>query len=113
MTTDNFCSYLQNRLIQTSQTGGQHYSDTSHCRIPWLNQYALSHSGHLLQTFKLAYYAPIVNYNCKLPVTLGAVVQCHKHIFSCNLHYCTLATTATFRPFFQAKLVCYSCKLHQ
>jgi len=23
MTTDNFCFYLQNRLIQTSQTGGQ------------------------------------------------------------------------------------------
>ncbi len=29
MTTDNFCCYLQNRLIQTSQTGGQRYSDTS------------------------------------------------------------------------------------
>jgi hypothetical protein len=29
MTTDNFCFYLQNRLIQTSQTGGQQYSNTS------------------------------------------------------------------------------------
>jgi hypothetical protein len=28
MTTDHFCFYLQNRLIQTSQTGGQWYSDT-------------------------------------------------------------------------------------
>jgi hypothetical protein len=28
-TTDNFCFYLQNRLIQTSQTGGQPFS------IPW------------------------------------------------------------------------------
>jgi hypothetical protein len=28
MTTDNFCFHLQNRLIQTSQTGGQRYSDT-------------------------------------------------------------------------------------
>jgi hypothetical protein len=27
MTTDNFGFYLQNRLIQTSQTGGQRYSD--------------------------------------------------------------------------------------
>ncbi len=27
MTTDNFCFYLQNRLIQTSQTGGQQYSE--------------------------------------------------------------------------------------
>ncbi len=34
MTTDNFCFYLQNRLIQTSQTGGQWYSDTSPFSIP-------------------------------------------------------------------------------
>jgi hypothetical protein len=36
MTTDNFCFYLQNRLFQTSQTGGQRYSDTSPFSIPWL-----------------------------------------------------------------------------
>jgi hypothetical protein len=35
MTTDNLCFYLQNRLIQTSQTGGQWYSDTSFFIIPW------------------------------------------------------------------------------
>jgi len=35
MTTDNFCFYLQNRLIQTSQSGGQWYSDTSPFSIPW------------------------------------------------------------------------------
>ncbi len=29
VTTDNFCFYLQNRLLQCSQTGGQQYSDTS------------------------------------------------------------------------------------
>jgi predicted RNA polymerase sigma factor len=28
---------LQNRLIQTSQTGGQRYSDTSPFSIPWFN----------------------------------------------------------------------------
>jgi len=38
MTTDNFCFYLQNRLIQTSQTGGQRYSDTSLFSISWLYQ---------------------------------------------------------------------------
>ncbi len=68
MTTDNFCFYLQNRLIQTGQTvdllfdwfgiscmttniffckthqsktgqtGGQWYSDTSPFSIPWLNR---------------------------------------------------------------------------
>jgi len=37
MTTDNFCFYLPNRLIQTSQAGGQRYSDTSHFSIPWFN----------------------------------------------------------------------------
>jgi hypothetical protein len=35
MTTDIFRFYLQNRLIQTSQTGGQWYSDTSPYSIPW------------------------------------------------------------------------------
>ncbi len=33
MTTDNFI-YLQNRPIQTSQTGGQRYSDTYPFSIP-------------------------------------------------------------------------------
>jgi hypothetical protein len=35
MKADNFCFYLQNRLIQTSQTGGQRYSDTSPFSIPF------------------------------------------------------------------------------
>ena len=35
MTTDNFCFYFQNRLIQTSKTGGQRYSDTSPFSFPW------------------------------------------------------------------------------
>jgi hypothetical protein len=34
ITTDNFCFDLQNRLFQTSQTGGQWYSDTSPFGIP-------------------------------------------------------------------------------
>jgi len=36
MTTDNFCFYLESRLIQTCQTGGQQYSDTSPFSIPCL-----------------------------------------------------------------------------
>jgi hypothetical protein len=36
MTTDKFCFYVQNRLIQTSQTGGQRYSDTSLLVFPAL-----------------------------------------------------------------------------
>jgi len=35
MSTDNFYFYLQNRLIQTSHTGGQRYNDTSPFSIPW------------------------------------------------------------------------------
>ncbi len=42
MTTDNFYFYLQNRLIRTSQTGGQWYSDTSPFSIPWSNYYHLA-----------------------------------------------------------------------
>jgi nitric oxide synthase oxygenase domain/subunit len=34
MTTDDFCFYLQNRLIQTGQTGSQWYSDTSPFSFP-------------------------------------------------------------------------------
>jgi hypothetical protein len=34
MTTSNFCFYLQNRLIQTGETGGEWYSDTSPYNIP-------------------------------------------------------------------------------
>ncbi len=34
MTADSFCFYLQNRLVQTSQTGGQRYSITSPFSIP-------------------------------------------------------------------------------
>jgi hypothetical protein len=37
MTTDNYCFYLQNRLIQTCQTGGQWYSDTAPFSILWLS----------------------------------------------------------------------------
>ncbi len=38
MTTNNFCLYFRNRLIQTSQTGGQRYSDTSPFSVPWFMQ---------------------------------------------------------------------------
>ncbi len=37
LTTKFFCFCLQNRLIQTSQTGGQQYSDTFPFSIPFLN----------------------------------------------------------------------------
>ncbi len=50
MTTDNFCFYLQNKLIQTSQTGGQWYSDTSPFSIPWVE--------HLTYNIKFVVLSP-------------------------------------------------------
>ncbi len=51
MTTDNFCFYSQKRLIQTSQTGGQLYNDTSPFSIPclqlWMKMWASSHTSFL------------------------------------------------------------------
>jgi hypothetical protein len=44
-----FCFYLQNRLIQTSQTGGQQYSDTSLISIPWYKS---------LSAKKVSYHCP-------------------------------------------------------
>jgi hypothetical protein len=47
MTTDKFCFYLQNRLIQTGQTGGQLYSDTSPFSVPWFVHGQPFLSGHI------------------------------------------------------------------
>jgi hypothetical protein len=47
MAIDNFCFYLQNRLIQTSQSGGQWYNDTSPFRILCISTQFLPPDGHL------------------------------------------------------------------
>jgi len=51
MTTDNFCFYLQNRLIQTSQTGGQQYSATSPFSIPCMYTYILHFHELYINTY--------------------------------------------------------------
>jgi hypothetical protein len=48
MTTDNFCFNLQNRIIQTSQSGGQQYSDTSPFSIPCMIVSPVGHVGGAL-----------------------------------------------------------------
>jgi len=53
MATDNFCFYLQNRLIQTSQTGGQWYSDTSTFSIPCPQILEQAEKACRVQTLKL------------------------------------------------------------
>jgi hypothetical protein len=54
MTTDNLSFYLQNRLIQTGQTGGQLYSDTSPFSIPCLQ--------HLIQVTLFIMTLPIIDF---------------------------------------------------
>ncbi len=55
-----FCFYLQNRLIQTSKTGGQQYSDTSPFSIPWfliqsvsMRDYYINYHNNKLYILKL------------------------------------------------------------
>jgi hypothetical protein len=62
MTTDNFCFYLQYRLIQTSQTGGQWYSDTSPFSFPWVR---CQIHQHLISSFCAKILSP-KNYKPKL-----------------------------------------------
>jgi hypothetical protein len=67
MTTDNFCFYLQNRLIQASQTGGQWYNDTSPFSIPWLQ--------HLLFLVIISLQAPAALARLE-PLTVGSWGLC-------------------------------------
>jgi hypothetical protein len=59
MTSGNFCFYLQDRLIETSITGGQWYSDTSPFSIPWL--LCLSQSVSLTGCYKAHWLMTIRN----------------------------------------------------
>ncbi len=71
-TTDNFCFYLQNRLIQTSQTGGKRYSDTSPFSIPWPDTIATINQGNfrrcVIVLFLFHVYASMKKGN-QLPVS--------------------------------------------
>ena len=69
MTTDSFCFYLQNRLIKTSQTVSQPYSDTSPFSIPCTNKISCTiHCMHApvqrLQNV-LAYFATTISNEIK------------------------------------------------
>jgi hypothetical protein len=55
----NFCFYLQNRLIQTSHTGGQQYSDTSPFRIPWFR--LRTYHTKFLRHFSTPFSIPCLN----------------------------------------------------
>jgi hypothetical protein len=71
MTTNDFCFYLQNRLIQTSQTGGQLYSDTSPLSIPCCG---LSRSARLPWLISFAGWVLLQDNNPLISVTFNKVL---------------------------------------
>jgi hypothetical protein len=62
MTTDNICFYLQNRLIQTSQTGGQQYSDISPFSIPWFAIKSIILSAVIFRVVMRRVTAPFISF---------------------------------------------------
>ncbi len=75
MTTDNFCFYLQNQLIQTSQTGGQQYSDTSPFSIPWFEfQYHIHWESALGQKAATLSVAELTLAPCMTPQQLETIL---------------------------------------
>jgi hypothetical protein len=62
MTSDNFCFYLQNRLIQTSQTGGQQYSDTVMTLVFHAQSYTVIAAKKFLQCMALLFFKHFGNF---------------------------------------------------
>jgi hypothetical protein len=83
MTTDKFCFYLQNRLIQTSQTGGQQYSDTSPFSIPCITQNIIQGLESLGKN-KQSFLETFVNYGFKNSTTLRPGPNVIKTFLSVN-----------------------------
>jgi hypothetical protein len=67
MATENFYFYLQNRLIQTSQTGGQWYSDTSHFSIfPGTGHWSSSYQAFSIQEVNVRMYTLMINHRLSI-----------------------------------------------
>jgi hypothetical protein len=75
MPSDNFCFYLQNRQIQTSQKGGQWDSDPSPFSIPCPNL------GMMRQVFYGCATAvgQVYIHNAKMSIGRGLVVEHSPH----------------------------------
>jgi hypothetical protein len=99
MTTDSFCFYLQNRLIQTSQTGGQRDSDTSSFSIPWLTLFYLLNGW--LENSPYVYYGSSAECLACLYRRgfILAVYSC-KVFTLCDMVVLKLAMTATRGPIY-------------
>jgi hypothetical protein len=73
MTTDNFGFYLQNRLIQTGQTGGQWYIDTSPFSIPWLKGMNLIPLGVLMASTDLFNHRDSNSVACTIKLFMAVI----------------------------------------
>ncbi len=83
MTIDNFHFYFQNRLIQTGQTGGQLYSDTSPFSVPW--RVLTKGKGEVLLLFTFPFLQPslnVVKSEAKIRVKIFHSFQTHLSVFT-------------------------------
>jgi hypothetical protein len=80
MTTDNLCFYLQNRLIHTSQTGGQWYSDTSPFSISCFKSIACSDNIDKKKPGAITTITAVI-YESKVFIKLTTVVYMIKYFF--------------------------------
>jgi hypothetical protein len=96
MTPDNFCFYLLNRLIQTSQTGGQWYSDTSPFSIPCFVLQYIHISVSLVYMYiftinKYCHMTVVMNDTRGLHYTTCFVRNCCRNVKSwCVCHFLSL-----------------------
>ncbi len=85
MRTNNFGFYLQNILIQTSQTGGQRYNETSPFSIPWPSLIFVSKA----RSRSLKYI---------LGVNVPTLDECEKYLLLQNgLAYCSFSFNTQIR----------------
>jgi hypothetical protein len=124
-----FCFYWQNRLIQTSQIGGQRYSDTSPFSIPWfysIQRTSLFHfifrrhevKVHTTEKRRTCHVcgkvfsdAAAVKRHVKVSaggVSLEAWDQCYKTFYGRKLQFLWLARAFIPGRFFQSTLLLVS-----
>ncbi len=111
VTTDNFCFYLQTRLIQTSQTGGQWFSDTSlQYSLPQLlDHYENNCRGKILQLIFLQHHEQRKK---NVFLTFATIVNI-VNIFLCHRCYRKISQIVCPRKFFsgQSKFFNYEQEL--
>jgi hypothetical protein len=98
MTMDNFHFYLQNRLIQTGQTGGQLYSDTSPLVFPELVYLSISVDLDMHALAAVAYKVAAVSNECKMFVMLVLGLSLLHFLWVQLIVYCMRATFSKFHP---------------